>query len=217
MEWILEEMLAVENKIRLIIRSVLKEEFGSSDLIVYHGSPYNFLKFSNSNIGTGEGNNSFGYGIYFTGIKLIAEYYAKTLSENVGYLYSAKIKKTNFLNWTAPIDQDNLERIILKLKEKNINEIPFKRKLIDGEVVDFKAGTDEAVRGFYNSKFLYENLSVLFGSDKGTSKFLLECGIDGIVYDANTLSNVVKNKLQGFNYVIFDENNIEIIDVEKIE
>lgn len=47
----------------------------------YHGSPYDFDKFSLDKIGTGEGFQSFGWGLYFAGKKEVAEFYRRQLSE----------------------------------------------------------------------------------------------------------------------------------------
>jgi hypothetical protein len=46
----------------------------------WHGSPHDFDIFSTDNIGTGEGAQAFGYGLYFTDKKDIAEWYRKGLS-----------------------------------------------------------------------------------------------------------------------------------------
>ena len=43
---------------------------------LYHGSPHKFNKFSTDNIGSGEGSQSFGWGLYFTDNKGIGEHYA---------------------------------------------------------------------------------------------------------------------------------------------
>ena len=47
----------------------------------YHGSPYNFDKFTTQKMGTGEGNQAFGWGLYFTDIKDIAKSYATVLTD----------------------------------------------------------------------------------------------------------------------------------------
>jgi hypothetical protein len=47
----------------------------------YHGSPYKFDKFDLSKIGTGEGAQAFGWGLYFTDLESIARHYAKTLAK----------------------------------------------------------------------------------------------------------------------------------------
>jgi len=46
----------------------------------WHGSPHTFDKFSTSAIGTGEGAQAYGYGLYFAGAKDVAEYYKNALS-----------------------------------------------------------------------------------------------------------------------------------------
>ncbi|WJI48224.1 hypothetical protein NL532_23975 [Mesorhizobium sp. C120A] len=48
----------------------------------WHGTPHEFDQFSLDKIGTGEGNQSFGWGLYFAGKKEIAEHYRKGLSYN---------------------------------------------------------------------------------------------------------------------------------------
>lgn len=52
------------------------------DLMVraFHGSPHSFDRFTTDKMGTGEGVQAFGWGLYFTDIKSIAENYAKVLS-----------------------------------------------------------------------------------------------------------------------------------------
>lgn len=54
----------------------------------YHGTPHNFDKFSTSAIGTGEGNQSFGWGLYFTNQEDIARWYANSTvrkNENISF------------------------------------------------------------------------------------------------------------------------------------
>ena len=48
----------------------------------YHGSPYKFDKFTTDKIGTGEGAQAYGWGLYFAGNKEVAKYYKEALSAN---------------------------------------------------------------------------------------------------------------------------------------
>ena len=48
--------------------------------IVYHGSPHRFDKFDSSKIGTGEGAQSFGHGLYLAESKDLADVYRKKLT-----------------------------------------------------------------------------------------------------------------------------------------
>lgn len=45
----------------------------------YHGSPHDFDRFDASKIGTGEGNQSFGHGLYFAGSEDVAKHYRDSL------------------------------------------------------------------------------------------------------------------------------------------
>ena len=47
----------------------------------YHGSPHSFDKFSLDHVGAGEGFQAFGWGLYFTGEREVAEFYANNLTE----------------------------------------------------------------------------------------------------------------------------------------
>ena len=47
----------------------------------YHGSPHRFDKFTLDHIGTGEGAQAYGWGLYFAGKKEVADYYQKTLAK----------------------------------------------------------------------------------------------------------------------------------------
>lgn len=58
---------------------------------VYHGSPHIFDRFSLQHIGTGEGAQSFGWGLYFAGRKEIAEHYRSKLTADAFRLQLAAL------------------------------------------------------------------------------------------------------------------------------
>jgi len=81
-----KEVLAADEKIK-------KFKENNTDLILEHGTPFDFNKFDLEKIGTGEGNQAFGYGLYFTEDSNIAKSYANKLSEDKkGIVYTVKIK-----------------------------------------------------------------------------------------------------------------------------
>lgn len=53
---------------------------GEAGMVVFHGSPHEFGRFSTENIGTGEGNQAYGWGLYFAGDRSVAEWYREKLS-----------------------------------------------------------------------------------------------------------------------------------------
>ena len=51
-------------------------------MTAYHGSPHDHDGFSTAHIGSGEGAQSYGWGLYFAGAKKVAEWYRNNLSKN---------------------------------------------------------------------------------------------------------------------------------------
>jgi hypothetical protein len=52
----------------------------AKQVVAYHGSPYSFDRFTTNAMGTGEGVQAFGWGLYFTDLDSIAKNYAKKLA-----------------------------------------------------------------------------------------------------------------------------------------
>lgn len=63
------------------IDSAKANEIGSASLIAYHGTPHRFDRFTTEKIGTGEGAQSYGWGLYFSSSKEVAKWYRKWLTE----------------------------------------------------------------------------------------------------------------------------------------
>ncbi|MFZ5699673.1 MAG: hypothetical protein ACOY9J_13350 [Pseudomonadota bacterium] len=59
--------------------AVIRRQFYQS---AYHGTPHRFERFSLEHIGAGEGVQAFGWGLYFTSERDIAEWYRRKLSED---------------------------------------------------------------------------------------------------------------------------------------
>jgi predicted transcriptional regulator len=88
-----------------------------------------------------------------------------------------------------------------------------------------KLTQEQLDKGFYygvkpdaTNADIYKGLSRALGSDKQASIFLLENGIDGIKYPAESISRGATSKTaRGFNYVVFDENAVSIEEVIKFQ
>ena len=61
---------------------LVKTLSGAKFSAAYHGSPHSFDRFSTDNIGTGEGAQAYGYGLYFASSRAVAEHYKKALSDS---------------------------------------------------------------------------------------------------------------------------------------
>jgi hypothetical protein len=261
----------------------------------WHGSPYSFDKFTTDKIGTGEGAQAFGWGLYFTDLKDIAINYAKNLAtQNINLVsreildaiqkYNIRTNLTDLGNWGSASDmlmanEYDLDLTIKQLEEANerakdildsktmamfyeqvgvlktLKEKGFKplsktknlykvslhqgkssseytwlewdkpnNKILDnltnkiGE--NFIKSIDFITKKYggkvKNGALIYKGLSRMLGSDKQASLFLLENGIDGIKYPAESIARgATSDNARGFNYVVFDENAVTI--EEKIQ
>ena len=64
---------------------VVRDAAEAEGILAYHGSPHDFDKFSTSAIGTGEGAQVYGRGLYFAQKKGVAQSYRDSLSNNASF------------------------------------------------------------------------------------------------------------------------------------
>lgn len=63
------------------LAGLLAEAYNPIGMMVYHGSPAKFSRFDPTKIGSGEGNQSYGYGHYLAQNKSVADEYQRTTRE----------------------------------------------------------------------------------------------------------------------------------------
>ena len=68
--------------------SAINESLGA--VMAWHGSPHKFDKFDMSKIGTGEGAQAYGHGIYMAESPEVAKTYQQSLSGDVGFTYKGQ-------------------------------------------------------------------------------------------------------------------------------
>ena len=107
----------------------------------YHGSPYHFLRFDMSKIGTGEGAQAYGHGLYFAENEDIAKYYRDTLRGMKDLQQDFTIKyKDNILGDpnTLKYSDDPLEeavgRIASEMKVSSVYADKALSNLIDSDM-----------------------------------------------------------------------------------
>jgi hypothetical protein len=253
-----------------------------SQVDAYHGTGYEFDKFSAKKIGTGEGAQAFGWGLYFTDVKEIANEYAKKISfKNTvdNFLKEIGAEGATYRVWNEiisympeeskgewlmeAIDQNYYDtfreeevdqlRKFAEYKIKNNNKLPVSKNVysvilhqgktpdqytwlewdkqvdektinkIESKVPGFKQrfeGSKATGEGFFGGETpaipltgetVYKELSKVLGGDKEASMFLLENGVDGVKYPAESISRgTTSDTARGFNYVVFDENAVTI-------
>ena len=82
-----------------------------SQVEAYHGSPYDFDKFTTEKIGTGEGVQAFGWGLYFTDLKSIAETYKKAGVNSI-YIDNKPLREIKKFKKLSEEDKDEVEVLI---------------------------------------------------------------------------------------------------------
>ena len=65
-------------------------------ILAFHGSPFNFEQFLTSKIGSGEGAQAFGYGLYFTDSEGIAATYAYPLRNTINVNYKGELIDSSY-------------------------------------------------------------------------------------------------------------------------
>ena len=124
---------------------ITKRQLQDEELNAYHGSPHSFDKFSTQHMGTGEGAQAFGWGLYFTELEDIADRYAKikqNVEEIADYLYDRtytikdveSIEKMSNAELKEKIIQ-RYENLIKEINNDNIENLDFKKHLIDTQLI----------------------------------------------------------------------------------
>ena len=196
----------------------IESKYGVNDLELKHGTPHDFSKFELEKIGTGEGAQAFGYGLYFTENDNIAKSYAKKLSEDKkGIIYTVKIKNgksNNWLEWREPISSEQATALskVLKTRKDKYNEylssVENEKKHTGAAEELFNDNIELDELNPIQNSALYNDLVDAFGQEEASS-IMKEAGIDGVKY------NTKGGKGNDFNYVIFNHDSIEIVEKKK--
>jgi N12 class adenine-specific DNA methylase/GNAT superfamily N-acetyltransferase/predicted kinase len=214
----------------------------------FHGSPHSFDRFSLDKIGTGEGAQAYGHGLYFADSEDVARSYrdagVKTFTDQESYdaykkamlawdgkgdspkapgqdgrMYEVNIKANpeDFLDWDKPLGQqsEKVRQAIEPLYPRTLE--PVNKMLQANGKPPLEADFSDKASAFYG------NLDRILGgvsrgeiSANAATQALREAGIPGIRY----LDGMSRGAGEGsYNYVIFDEDLIEItaIDGQPVE
>jgi len=195
----------------------------------WHGSPREFDKFELTNVGVENGAN-FGYGIYLTLARKIADRYAEGEVPGSVYQVSVKAKLEEFIDWEkpfaeqSPMVQSALEKVFGESASKaEIVQLPNGRwalKNSAGEIIGRKDGFPERGLADYQKQILDESRAksaeqVFIDNKTGLpradnaemSKKLRDAGIKGVIYNHRALEGD-GGGLQ--NLVMFDPSDIVV-------
>lgn len=195
----------------------------AAEIPAYHGSPHMFDKFqAGDKIGTGEGAQAFGYGLYFTDKKDIAKNYAdklsklqdvKLINKHTGKEISQSRKREKLKELIVKeyenimsdgealknIDNDEIRKIIKDNLFYNIDEDDFTKKQIK-DAYDFLDNLE--IKEIKND-YLY---NVILHKGKTPDQY------DYLKWDEKGIKNTQRNKIlqqakkNGLNDLFYEEN-----------
>jgi len=178
--------------------AALAPEESQAGLRAFHGSPFKFDKFSTDQIGTGEGAQLYGNGLYFAESEKTGESYRDALSKDgSGFMYEVDLDVTDddLLNFDAPMRQQpaKIRKAFASIIDPMESDAPGEMRGMDlmRDLGNQSVGAD----GQY--------------SDAEAVEALMAAGIKGVKYaDAQTrFSKGPKTS----NYVIFDDKLVTIM------
>ena len=126
--------------------------------------------------------------------------------DNIAYLYDVDIPDDNgdYLDWDAPLTDKQKNTIIKALRRLKIDFADFEKRgfSFDGS---FGGNAYDFLMYALRSTKKWEDVN----ASRAVSKFLSSIGFKGIKYKAGTIYGGAKE--DDYNYVIFDENNANIV------
>lgn len=162
-------------------------------ITAYHGTGKKFNKFLIDKIGSGDGRDIGGWGIYFTDDYGVANDY----TTGNGGVITVDLRNGSYFNFDDTID-DTVAQDILRNGRK--------RGMTDNDIEQFANDYyDEGYRYSITNKQVYEWLTHVLGSTKNASMYLKKLG-----YRGNKFAD--KTNPDATNYVVFDPNDISIIE-----
>ena len=190
----------------------------SLDQTAYHGTPHKFKDFSLEHIGTGEGAQAHGWGLYFAQDRKVSEDYRNRLrtGRSRGQLFEVDIPENDVLLDEQKVFEAQPEKVKKALEglgrqavgELSVGEqnIAVNNDLKDllGDLIDIPEMPSRTINKFLGKtgKEIYDALSREYGSQSNASKALNAAGIKGISYDG--LSD-------GRSFVVFDDKAIDVL------
>ncbi len=163
----------------------------------FHGTPHSVDRFSLQRIGTGEGNQEFGWGLYFAGRREVADFYARAISEDQGKdgrLYQVEVPEDSdllFLDGKLSEQPGQIQDSVDDLVRKHFSEAEILRYEAEWKTL---TGDD----------FYRDLVDMRLGANpqRAASEALAGVGIPGARY----LDGTSRGSGDGTsNYVIWDE------------
>jgi len=231
-----KDLVEAQDAMAKVMRKYVKARSGDKDalrnlkddaikfMVAYHGTAQDFDEFSTDSIRADGGSQLFGWGMYFSNNKEVAEFYKKDAIQNSrvplkGNIYKVDLApvEEDYLLWDESIeDQSEKVQAIIKKITKKYNlgassafEGGRSDDLQNGEAVYRAIMVSDAIMPDMSDP---ESTGSFHSAQQSASLYLLSQGIRGIKYREGTPRNYspFKKRAIDYNYVIFDEKDISV-------
>ena len=213
------------------IESEKRQEFKFGKLVkgaikAFHGSPHDFKKFDIEKMGTGEGFQVFGKGLYFTDTEKVAQTYKKNKNGKI-YKVKLNVSEDDLIDYDKSIGsqsknhQNSLSKIIDDLEVEDLIYFRNSSSIDTDDWIDISRYYDkdndmfrEAIKDVIleegnNVKDFLKIVNEIKGAGKA-EEFLKSYNIQGIKYKDGLTRAAKEGTPVSKNYVIFDPRVIEI-------
>ena len=144
----MKEIVEAYDKLFSILKTKETEKGIAFYQSAYHGTPHNFDEFSIDNIGSGEGAQAHGWGLYFAENKDVSETYRQNLSPQKLYYKNKEISSKDFLMWDI---YKNGKQKRLKFTENLLNDFKSRKDVVNEHIKNKDTGE------FINGEWQYNN------------------------------------------------------------
>lgn len=193
--------------IRRIAKSLIRENV-NNEMDAYHGTSANFDRFDPNFMGSGEGAQMYGWGIYVTTNQQTGEHYADVAAGTNGkdekYLYAVDIPDDNGKNYlniegNSPQTYDAIASGLMKLRPDAKDNIE--------DCLNY-CKENNTLMWLFQSQCDYA-----FGL-KELSELLNKIGYDGVKVPVKYREAGLGE--EGYNYTIFDANKVKIVNKNRL-
>ena len=203
-------------------------------MTLYHGSPHDFDKFSLEKIGTGEGNQAFGRGVYLASNEDVAKYYRDTLApDGGGHMYKVDINAPDeaFMDMSKGLSEqsDHVRNALLSDRVTDQIRKQYGVEEYDGRYLVRTPSGSMSAKTLEEAQRYADDLAKTARADKSYADFnapyligtrtadfpeladaLRESGIAGAKY-FDQHSRLADEGNQTMNYVVYDDSLIDIL------
>jgi hypothetical protein len=182
----------------------------------YHASPHDFPAFDITKIGRGEGNQSFGHGLYFAESPKVSgrgghyDTYFQSKTGTPANIYEVNIKADpeSLLDWDKPLSEQPhvLEKIDPRLRGQLENRLD--RAGLSPNIEDYTGGEFHSMLTKHSNE---SDLAPGLQADPGqpeVAEYLQSIGVSGVRYFDKSSRTAGEGSR---NYTVFDDKLVEIM------